>query len=434
MKRVLILLLAFVALALFVYFYEIEGRKDREEAQRLEESLFRLKQEEIGAVEIRRPEEEPILLEKVGDQWNIQSPIETTADDNTVDSLVRNIALAKVERTFPEGATELTAYGLDEPKLVLRVRAGDEEKTIRIGNQDYTGNRVYVHFEGDPRVHLTSDYLLNTADKDLLAFRSKRVLPLDRDEVHVVEIERPGEKVLIRKREDQWELVSPLEDRGDSSAISSLLSSLEFAETKRFVTERAEDLASYGLDRPVATVRIQERGDDRWKSLQLGRKEDDGYVARNPDRSPIFVVAEELFEKLHQSVWELRNKDVVDVAQDQVVQVAVYRGDEEILVRREDYRWLVEKPEDHKDQETYAYKFWFPIDDIAFESIDDSPRTGPPEADVRIEIKLKDDSVRTFEFGRQGNRYWARQLESGRVGTISEEAFERLQFKIEDLV
>ena len=65
MKKIGVLFVIFLALAAFVYFYEIVGEREREEARSLEESLLRTQREEITAVEILRPQQESILLSKV---------------------------------------------------------------------------------------------------------------------------------------------------------------------------------------------------------------------------------------------------------------------------------------------------------------------------------------------------------------------------------
>jgi len=56
-----------------------------------------------------------------------------------------------------------------------------------------------------------------------------------------------------------------------------------------------------------------------------------------------------------------------------------------------------------------------------------------PEPDVEVIVTLNDGSQRTFVFAGNGGRYLARKVESGRQGTISQEDFEKLQFKIEDM-
>ncbi|MDA2930566.1 DUF4340 domain-containing protein [Acidobacteria bacterium AH-259-O06] len=438
MKKILVLFAMFLALAAFVYFYEIKGQEKREEAKELEESLLRMKQEEITSVEISRPDKEPITMKKEGEDWAIKQPVETSADRNTVDSLLRNLELARRDRTFPEGGNEVDKYGLKEPRMTLKVRGEEEEKTLLIGGKDFTGNKIYVQFQRDPTVFLTSDYIFSTADKDLSDWRSKKVLAFEKSKVQAIEIINPSNEIRLTKQDEYWVLESPLQERADQSSVSSLLSKLEFAEAQEFVSEQPEELKSYGLDKPKVKVRVRQEGEDRWRTLELGKKKEEDYLARNPDRSPVFTVKEDVFEKLNEKVWEFRDKEVLDVEQDQVAQLIIRRGDEEIALRHEDFKWIVEEPESQKDQEALSYKFWYPIDDIKFESIHDKKpvktESSFPEPDTRVIVKLKDGSTRTYDFAQKGDEYLARRLESGRQGTISKEAFEKLQFKVEDIV
>lgn len=438
MKKSWVLLFLFVGLLAFVYFYEIEGQEKREEAKEKQESLFRIKRDEVISAEVVRSGQEPMLLGKKGEVWAMESPLETAADSSSVDSLLRNIETARRERTFPEEASRMDEYGLGEPRVILKVRTGEGEKVLRIGGDDYTENQVYVQLEGDEEVHLTSDLLLTTVDKDLFEWRNKKVLVVERDKIRAIEIERSSDKIVLKKQEDQWTLLSPLQESADSSSVNSLLSSMEFAEVQKFVVEATEDLRPYGLRRPEVVVRIQEEGRDSWKALELGKKEEGEYLARNPDRSPVFTVKQDLRDKLTQKIWEFRDKDVVDVGQDQVVRLKIRRGSEEIVLRQEERKWIVAKPEEQKGKEAFSYKFWYPIDDIQFESIGEEKENGSGGAfarpDVEIILTLKDDSTRSYDFARQGDRYLARRRDSARQGTISREAFEKLQFKAEEIV
>lgn len=436
MKKPAILFLIFVSLVAFVYYYEIEGKEKRDEAKQAEESLVRLKQDEITALEIIRPGQEPILLRKEGENWVVKKPIETSADKFTVESLLRNIETARIERSFDDGSRRARDYGLDRPRLTLKVRAKEQEKVLHVGRDDYTGSQLYVQVQGNPKIHLTYDSLLTTADKDLLQWRNKKVLALERDKVQAIEMVRPSEKVVLRKEGEKWLLRSPLEEAADRDTVSGLLSALEFAEAQKFMVEKTDDLKAYGLDKPAVMVRLQEQGQDNWKTLELGKKQGGEYLARNPDRSPVFTVKEEVYEKLTQKIWELRDKDVVEVAQDEVTRLVVRRGTEEIVIHHSEMKWTVEKPQEQKGKEALSYKFWYPIDDIKFESIDDqkAESDGFVKPDVQVIVTLKDKSTRTYEFIRKGDRYLARRRDSGRQGTISKESFEKLQFKASEIV
>ena len=440
MKKIGILFLAFLALVLWVYFYEIEGEKKRNEAKELEESLLGLEQEQISSVRMDRPGQDPILLEKTGEGWALKAPLEAPADKTSVDSLVRDLGTARIDRTFEEVGAEPEEYGLAEPRLKLTIGAGDESRTLSVGGEDFTKSKVYVRIEGESRVHVVSDRLFTAADKKLVDWRDKKVVSMERDKVAAIEIFRASEKLRLKKEEDRWMLESPLQEAADQSAVSGLLSSLEFAEAKRFVAEESDELDRYGLEKPKLRVRFRQEGQDQWETLELGNEfeeAEDQYLARNPVRSPVFSIGKEVREKLVQELWEFRDKDVIDVDQDEVAAVVVEVEDQEIRARREDYKWILEQPEERKDEEALAYKFWYPMDDIKFESIDaETAEAGTelPQAQVRVRIELKDGSVRKFQFAQEEERYVARKMESGRTGAISKEAFEKIRFKVDDIV
>ena len=440
MKKIGILFVAFLTLVLWVYFYEIEGEKTRQAAKEQEESLLRLEQDQISSVRIDRTGQDPILLEKIGESWVLKAPLEAAADKTSVDSLVRDLGTARIDRTFAETGAGPEEYGLAEPRLKLTVGAGDESRVLSVGSDDFTKSNLYVQVQGESRVHVVSNRLFTAADKELMDWRDKKVVSMERDKVAVVEIFRASEKLRLKKEEGNWMLESPLQEAADESAVSGLLSSLEFAEAKQFVAEESDELGRYGLEEPQLRVRFQQEGQDHWETLELGNEFEEAeeqYLARNAARSPVFSIGKEVRDKLVQELWEFRDKDVIDVDQDDIAAVVVTIGDREIHARREDYKWILEKPEEQKDKEALAYKFWYPMDDIKFESIDAGSveaGTDLPAPQVQVTIELKDGSVRNFQFSRKGERYVARKLETGRTGAISKEAFDKIQFKVDEII
>jgi len=437
LKKIGVLFVIFLALAAFVYFYEIVGEREREEARSLEESLLRTQQEEITAVEILRPQEEGILLSKEGEEWRLERPVKTSADQSTVDVLLRDLSQATRDRAFPEGGTRLEEYGLREPATTLRIQAGGKEQTLLIGNKDFTGSHVYVNFQGEPEVFLTSQVLFSTAGKELMEWRDKKVLVIDRDKIQAIEVVNSANTIRIIQQDGEWYLESPIQERADQNSVSALLSTVEFGEVQEFVSDDPEELKSYGFDSPTATIRVQYQDQDGWRTLELGQQQGEYFLARNPERASVFTVNQEIRDKLSQDLLVFRDKVVLDVEQNQVARVVIQRkGDEEIALRYEDYKWIVESPDAQKDQEVLAYKFWYPITEIRFASIQDgeSDLVNFPEPDVEVIVTLNAGGQRTFVFAGRGDRHWARKVESGRQGTISQEDFEKLYFKVEDIL
>lgn len=432
MKKLAVLTLLLVGLATFVYFYEIEGEEGREEARKLEESLMRLQQEDIEALRIDREGSAPIVLKRSDEGWVLKEPLETPADQATVDSLLKNLSDARRVRSFEKGGESASEYGLVDPAVRLTVETREDKKVLLVGDKDFTGNELYVMFQGDSQVFLTSGLILSSIDKELVDWRDKTILSFERDSLQELRIKRASEEIVLVRSDDKWSLAGPIKEPADDGTVSSLLSTLETSKAKEFVTENAGDLKEFGLESPTLVVQVREEGEDSWRQLELGAESEGKVFGRNPSRPAVFTVEKDVLKDLFKELWDFRSKEVVDVDQGQIAEVAIERKESQLRVRHEDYKWMLETPEGGASKEVLAYKFWYPIDDIEYETIQDDGSTFP-EAEVRIILTLNDGSIRNYEFARQGDAFLARQVESGRQGEISKEDFEKLQFKLEDI-
>ncbi|MCY3756668.1 MAG: hypothetical protein OXG96_03005, partial [Acidobacteria bacterium] len=86
----------FVGLGAFVYFYEIEGGKKREEAAEEAKKLFRFDKEEVNSISLVRGDGS-ILLRKENDGWKLVAPIEAKADEAAVEGLATELSSTQVE-------------------------------------------------------------------------------------------------------------------------------------------------------------------------------------------------------------------------------------------------------------------------------------------------------------------------------------------------
>ncbi len=242
MKKLIILTACFAGLAAFVYFYEISGKEARDQAEELQQSVLRVEQDKIHSVEIDHQGQEPIVLEKVDDNWVLRKPIDALADNGAVDGLLRDLSAAKRDRTLEAvSGDDLKTYGLDDPGIRVKVDAEGGVKTLRVGNKDFSGSKLYVQLEGSKDVLVTSTSLETSVNKPTADWRSKDALKFDRAKVEQIEIHRPAGNLDLQKRDGNWVLTSPEEGAADETKVTSLLSTLEFAKAVRFVEEDPED-------------------------------------------------------------------------------------------------------------------------------------------------------------------------------------------------
>ncbi len=411
MRKILILLGVFVALSLFVYFYQIEGEGKREQAKKLEESVFKVEKENVLSFRIDFPDRAGVGIKRSGESWALDIPIDAPADGSTVDSFLSEVLEARAERRLEGiGPDDLSQFGLDQPRASISLEAETSSKTLQVGKNDFVGSKTYAKLADSEEVLLISNQLYSSADKKLSEWRDKRVLVFDRAKVVGVEIVRKDRTLKLEKAEDRWLVTSPLEDAADEAAITGILSNVDLARIEEFVDGEASDLDAFGLEEPVLrlSLTIAESGDTQ--ILEIGSQtESSSYYARDPSRAGVFKIKSDLEEKLRQEVWHFRDKEVLNVGQDQVSKVKLTRGDEEITIRHEDFKWLLESPVEHEGKEVFSYKFWYPIDDIEFESIEDSDTSPFPEASVIAEFELNDGTAVSFRFARSGEQYVARR-------------------------
>ncbi|HEY3353065.1 MAG TPA: DUF4340 domain-containing protein [Polyangia bacterium] len=150
------------------------------------------------------------------------------------------------------------------------------------------------------------------------ADRVKLAPGLDRDTVTRIALSRPGSPEIVLEREKTkdaaWRFAAPALGRADATAVSELLSSVEFLEHRARVPDKgARTRAEYGLNPPKATVRLTAGA----RQLVLHAGNDDatgqGVYAARGDEPAVYVVEKRFRELCDRDADALRDKRVLPV-------------------------------------------------------------------------------------------------------------------------
>jgi len=431
----------FLALAAFVYFYEIKGEKKREEAAEKEKKVFQFDEKDIPSIDIKTPQEE-IVLQRDKDAWKLTKPIEAKADKSTADSIASDIASAKIERNLDEQNVNWKTYGLDPPPVRVTAKLNNgKAHEIELGEKDFTDFSVFARIPGQNKVLVLPASLLTSANKKLFDFRDKSVVEFQRDQVKGMTIAVKGKEYSFEKSGEDWLVKEPFQSRGDRGEINSILSDLEFAKVEEFVQPPTSDLKNYGLKAPEIKVDLLLGENRARKTLLVGKKVDSQYYAKDESREPVFKIKEDLYKKLDLDPQKIRDKKVVRFERNDINQIEVKLQDKVFAFSKgTDEKWKVDKPEAYKGKPAVEYKVFWPIEDLEGKELIDignmkDPRYGFNQPSAEVKLLDKNKKVTDIVLGKlEKDQVYAKTNSTSTIYKVDKKVLDDLNFKIDEIV
>jgi hypothetical protein len=324
------LVLLVIALGFGGYLYFVDSRRPVED-ENAKKKVFSYEADKITQLQVKSQTETTVLRKDSAGTWSIVQPAQAGADRNSVTDVVTNVANLEEERVVDENATDLTAYGLAEPRvdLTFHVDGEKEPKRVLFGDKNPTSMGIYAKLPGDNRVFLVSNTLETTLNKSAFDFRDKTALKFEQEKVTSIELASRDQTIRLEKTGTEWKLVKPVQAPADFISVNGLLGQLQSAQMTA-LKERPEDLKDlkqYGLDRPDVIATIGMGGSS--VKFELGRDADAGAVwARDPSKPAVFSINNGVAEELRKKPDDLRRKEVFDFRPFNTTRFEITRGKE----------------------------------------------------------------------------------------------------------
>ncbi len=377
-RNTLIMAVVLILVGGFVYFYEVQGRAEREETERQEELLLHFDSDQVTAIEVTTAAG-TVRATKTDGDWGIVAPVTIGADGAAIDSLVDRMERGKHERLISEAATDLAPYGLAEPVARVTLELSDGGRAaLAVGNDTPVGYNVYVTVGDDGDVHSAMRGIKDALDKSLFDLRDKSVLVFDEDEVRHIELSRGTFRVELDAKsendgdEAQWMATTPFEGRADGDMIDDLLSTLYTAEATSFLIDAEPtpaQLDEYGLVEPTATITLRTE-DDASHGLIIGSAapDEDGFYAMRAGGTSVFVVESDLLDDVPTTVDGLRNKQVIVLARARVRTLTVQRvSAAPIRLERDGTDWKITEPRQLEADSSVVSRLLSALEDLRAE-------------------------------------------------------------------
>ncbi|MEK7832877.1 MAG: DUF4340 domain-containing protein [Acidobacteriota bacterium] len=443
MKRsTLLLLLAAIVGGIVIYFLEIKPGTPRDDgtekpAETASKDAVSFKREDIAAITVTRGGE-TVSLESEGDKWLIKQPVAAAADDTATNSLIGDIVSARIQREFVNpSADALKEYGLATPAVKLEIRLKDgKTHQIELGGKDPLGSSAYARFDGAANAVLIGSALLTSADKPLKDWRDRSLLGASEYDLTSLKVTNENGSFELGKKEAEWAITSPISADAEASEVSSLIGDLTSAKAAEIVSETAEDLPKYGLDKPKISVSVKTASGD--KGLQIGSKVEEQYYAKTVGGTQIVKIESALYDKLNTKLATLRSKQFIKLKREDLTRYELKNEHGKLVATAKDDKWVVVEPADKKDKEAQPFKLFTPFESRASEILDKATaainaKFAKPSAELRLTDKAGKTTVIKMS-QPDGEDIYIRVEGRPEIYKLGKMMLESFNFKIEDAI
>lgn len=295
-----------------------------------------------------------LVIEGVGErQWQMHKPVEMGAEDDRVRRLFGRVSALKADSFIQleagAPADKLAEYGLAEPRADITVTfASREPLRLLVGKDAPAESRfeelAYMMLSGDDTVYVARRGLLEEFSEDPTELRNRKIVSMKAADVTGVDAtlraEPPDEDLAgqqgVRYAAEQWVWRDGVPVPGSTpERVAETLADLQ---VESFVTDAATNLATYGLDNPVAVVTLT----DAAGNTRVVRVGSAGPAEADPEGHPR--------ERRYVSVGDDRSVYLVDLRVLSVIRDLIREGnrkgerDSEKAARKERIPSVAEEP------------------------------------------------------------------------------------------
>jgi hypothetical protein len=438
--RFVILLLVAVPIAWYAYYDSKKGPIDDSPKR---DKVFSVEADKIDELEIKSESGDKTTLRRKGTDWEIVQPVAAPSDQATVSGITSNLSSLEIQRVLDDKPADLKEFGLAEPRVEVAFKANGQQRRLQLGQKTPSGTDVYAKLGDDPKVFLVSSYLDSTFNRTTFDLRDKAVLKLDRDKIDNMEVNASGRTTRFEKKSGEWQIAQPPSGRADAGAIDGLVSRVSGVQMKSVVPD-ASDLKKFGLDKPVASVRLGSGSAQATLAIGGPAEGDSGGVyARDLSRPTVFTIEASLLDDLKKDPSEYRQKDLFDARSFNATRLELVRNGQTTVFEK-----TKAKDKDGKEQEKWRQTAPAArdIDQAKIEAlisaatgtratgfVDTTAKTGLDKPELAVSVKYDEGKEEHVSFARAGDTAYAARAGSPGAAKVDASAIDGIVKALEDV-
>jgi hypothetical protein len=312
------LVLALVAIGISAYIKYLDKGPSTQEAKRQAGNVLNFNRDKIDGIVIQNGDDK-IDIRRHDKKWRLETPIKDQADNTLVSTLLSDLETWQKDATIPAKelqSNNLTEYGLNKPKLRLKLIGEGAPPEIYFGKDSALEGKMYVRFENSKDTFVAGQALKKAIEKKPDDFRDKRLTDLTVTRMSRVVLKTAAGEMELQKKGDHWEIVKPLRARGDDQKIGDLIAQVTTAHIQQFVADDRGDLHPYGLAEPRGSITLFGQDDKQGQMLQIGavpEKQKDQVYVRFSARSFVYTLPKKVEEVLNTKPNDVRDRHLVRI-------------------------------------------------------------------------------------------------------------------------
>ena len=178
----------------------------------------------------------PILLERVGIEWQFSAPDKWAANPFAVNNLINQLQFIEIVASFSVDEIEasqqsLKDYGLESPQMTIKAESTHKSLTLAIGTHTADGNTVYLLGPNKENVYVVKVQLLENLDKNIQTLKSRQIFSIPQFELEGLHFDYKGPnnqpaKIKLERTHGQWIFTTPLSAAADQDLVNKTLNEI----------------------------------------------------------------------------------------------------------------------------------------------------------------------------------------------------------------
>jgi hypothetical protein len=271
--------------------------------------------------------------------------------------------------------------------------------------------------------------------------KAKKVFQFEIHQIQELKLTQKGKTIRCIKGEgDTWNLTEPVKALADESVVMSVLNGLAAAEIERVLSEKIDDPATFGFDKPEYDIKFKSK--DNTYHLLLGKKNptDYFYYAKDADQEKLILIPYSISYNINKDLFQFRDKTVLKANIKETSALEIESSGKVVrLAKQEKGEWKILQPKAVNAGKDEVDKYITSISVLRVKKFmekdeSDFSKTGLDSPSLKIRLTVgKAKTVKTLLIGKKDKDIYYAQRGSGEeVFQLAALDVDNLKYKLDD--